>query len=454
MIHSIQGRIVLGSVAIAAAVLVLLGLVVGEQLRHIAGAAVVTAAQEELRPFAADLRNQPDEDPDLPGPGVLLLVISPEGKAVVDTMPSGVKATLRSRGPGVTLIDAAGGSYVAVGEVVTNPRGRWQLWALRSSEAATLTLQGFARLLLVVVPVVLALVSLGSWLLVRAALRPVARLRTAADAIRRSGIEGRLPEGRGRDELAALAATLNRFLETQHEGVERERRMVADASHELRTPLAVLTMQLELGRNQVGDAAALEETVQAAQMQVRSISRLTTQLLELSQLDSDTTASSRDGDPLGSLISEAMAAVDRARTIAPSGVQVEFELEGTLREDARTPLTATAFGRITDNLASNALRATTDGVVEIRIATSADRLVLTVEDTGSGIPAEFIAHAFERFARSETSRAAGVEGSGLGLALVRALVDDAGGRVTLANRDRGGVTATVEIPLDGAVVRA
>jgi signal transduction histidine kinase len=295
--------------------------------------------------------------------------------------------------------------------------------------------------------VVLLLVALGSWLLVRAALRPVRRLRTAAEEIQASGLHGRLPEGQGRDELAALAATLNRFLEAQHDGVERERRMVADASHELRTPLAVLTMQLDLGRNHVGDAGALEETVRAAQAQVRALSRLTTQLLELSQLESDATPRSREGGSVGALVSEAMAAVDRARTIAPPGVQVEFDIEGTVREAAQTRLSPVAFGRVVDNLTSNALRATTAGAVELRIAESAGRLVLTVQDSGSGVPSEFLAHAFDRFARSEESRAAGREGSGIGLALVRALVQDAGGRVTLANRDEGGAIATVEVPL-------
>jgi two-component system OmpR family sensor kinase len=454
VIHSIQGRIVLGSVAIATAVLLLLGVVVADQLRHIAGSAVVTLAQEELRPFAADLRNDPSEDPDPPSPGLLVLVLSPDGKAVVDTLPPGLTAPVRRGGSGVHRLHVGGASYVALGQVVTNTRGAWRIWALRSSEAATLTVQGFARVVLLVIPVVLLLVALGSWLLVRAALRPVRQLRTAAEGIQRSGLDGRLPEGRGRDELAALAATLNRFLEAQHDGVERERRMVADASHELRTPLAVLTMQLDLGRNHAGDAAALEETVRAAQAQVRAISRLTTQLLELSQVESDAPDHGRDGGSVGALVSEAMAGVDRARTIAPPGVQVEFDIEGTLREEERTGMSAVAFGRIVDNLTSNALRATTVGVVELRIAGFADRLVLTVQDSGSGVPSEFLAHAFDRFARSEESRAAGSEGSGIGLALVRALVEDARGRVTLANRDVGGAIATVEIPLSAGAPEA
>jgi signal transduction histidine kinase len=444
MIRSVRGRIVLGSVAIATAVLALLGVIVFEQLRHIAGAAVVTLAQEELRPFAADLRNQPDEDPDAPGQGLAVLIVAPDGGAVINTLPAGLTTPVERAGTGVSRVHASGGSYVAVGEVVTNARGTWQLWALRSSDAATVILQGFAQVLLPVVVVVLILVALGSWLLVRAAFRPVDRLRTAADLMQQSGTPGRLPEGRGGDELTALAATLNRFLDTQRESVERERRMVADASHELRTPLAVLTMQLELPR--ADQPRELEAKIIAAQSQVRALSRLTTQLLELSQLESDS-RDRRRGDSVDDLVSEAMAAIDRARAVATPGVQVEFEIDGEPGPTARTRLSAVAYGRIIDNLTSNALRATTRGEVSVRIASAPDQLVVTVEDSGSGVPVEFLPHAFERFSRSERSRAAGVEGSGLGLALVQALVQDAGGSVSLANREAGGAIATVQLPV-------
>lgn len=446
MIRSVRGRIVLGSVAIATAVLALLGVIVFEQLRHIAGAAVVTLAQEELRPFAADLRNQPDEDPDAPGQGLAVLIVAPDGDAVINTLPPGLTAPVERAGTGVSRVHASGGSYVAVGQVVTNARGTWRLWALRSSDAATVILQGFAGVLLPIVVVVLLLVAFGSWLLVRAAFRPVDRLRTAADLMQQSGTPGRLPEGRGGDELSALAATLNRFLDTQRESVERERRMVADASHELRTPLAVLTMQLELPRGHADQSRELEARILAAQSQVRALSRLTTQLLELSQLESGP-RDRRDGDSVDDLISEAMAAIDRARAVATPDVQVEFEIDGEPGSAARTRLSAVAYGRIIDNLTSNALRATPRGEVAVRISSAPDQLVVTVEDTGSGVPLEFLPHAFERFSRSERSRAAGVEGSGLGLALVQALVQDAGGRVTLANRDPGGAIATVQLPV-------
>ncbi|HEV7623188.1 MAG TPA: HAMP domain-containing sensor histidine kinase [Amnibacterium sp.] len=446
MLSSIQARITLGSVAIAAIVLALLGVVVGEQLHRIAGTSIANLAEGELQSYIADLKNQPDEQPDQPNVGEQILVIGPDGRIVIDTLPTGLTAVVRASSSDAARVHAGGVGYVAVASSVTNGRGTWRLWAVRSSVAADQAVAAVARVLLLTAPVLLVLVALGSWLLVRAALRPVRRLRTAAERISRSGVPGRLPEERGRDELAALTSTLNRFLDAQHDAVDRERRMVADASHELRTPLAVLTTRLDLAERHVGDADALAQSVREARSDVAALSRLTTQLLELSQLGADPAGAAGQGATVGALLSEAMAGVDRARALAGE-VQVEFEIAGEIDESARSRLDAVAFGRIIDNLAANALRATTRGSVELRIEQARERVVLTVSDTGSGIPPEFLPRAFDRFTRSDESRAADARGSGLGLALVRALAHAGGGDVTLANRPGGGVIATVTLPL-------
>jgi signal transduction histidine kinase len=222
--------------------------------------------------------------------------------------------------------------------------------------------------------------------------------------------------------------------------------MVADASHELRTPLAVLTTRLDLAERHVGDADALAEAVRQARSDVAALSRLTTQLLELSQLGS--AAVGAQHATVGALISETMVAVDRARALAGDEVHVDFEIGGAMDESARARLDPMAFGRIVDNLTTNALRATARGSVQVRLQQERDRLVLTVSDTGTGVPAEFLPRAFDRFTRADERRASGAEGSGLGLALVDALAHAGGGTVTLANRAHaGGAVATVTLPL-------
>jgi len=445
VLRSIRGRLTIGSTLIAAVVLVALAVVLGEQLRHVAGTAVTAMAEDDLQSYIADLRNQPGEEPDQPQAGMHILAVSPQSQVVIDTLPPGMTALVEHAGLGSSRLRAGGVSYVATGRTVTTGRGTWRLWAVRPTSSEDLALRTFGGVVLLAIPVILLLVALGSWVLVRVALRPVDRLRIAAEHIRNSGRPGRLPEGGGRDELAELTTTLNGFLAVQQEAVERERRMVADASHELRTPLAVLTAQLEVARRHAGDAAALEAAVVSAQADVAGLTRLATQLLELSAADA--IPSSTETATTGALVLELMKAVDRARALADADVQVDFRLSSTLEEDALVPISAVGFARIVDNLATNAVKATRRGTVELLLEQAADRLVLTVADTGHGFPADFLPRAFDRFARSEQSRADGTSGSGIGLTLVRALVRSAGGEVTLANRREGGAEAVVRLPI-------
>ena len=445
MFRSIRSRITAGSTVIAALVLVALAVLLGEQVRHVAAAAVADLAKGDLQAYVADLTKHSGEAPDPPGSGVRILVLSPRGDVALNTLPAGLTALVEHVGEGESRVDRAGTSYVVFGRTVTNSQGTWRLWSLRDTAAADLALRRFGGVVMLALPVILVLVAIGSWLLVSLALRPVGRLRAAADRIRSSGRPGRLPDGGGRDELAALTATLNRFLEQQQEVVERERRMVADASHELRTPLAVLTTRLELARRHAGDAAALESAVIDAQEEVAGLSRLATQLLELSAVDVD--AGRPEVTPVGAVISELMAAVDRARALAPGTVRVDFELGGGLDETALVAISTLGFARVVDNLTTNALHATRAGSVELLLDAAPGRLVLTVSDTGTGFAPDFLPRAFERFTRSERSRADGTAGSGIGLTLVRALVLNAGGEVTLANRPGGGAEAVVVLPL-------
>ena len=225
--------------------------------------------------------------------------------------------------------------------------------------------------------------------------------------------------------------------------------MVSDASHELRTPLAVVATQLELAHASFGDAAALEREVLAAEVSLARLSRLATMLLELSQIEAleASGAPGRGEEATGAeLVSEVMLAVDRARLLAgPDGIAVEFDAS-VGRDAERYPVSPTSFGRIVDNLVMNSIAACDPGgrvTLDLRQLDEGLRVVVT--DTGTGISHDFLPLAFDRFSRPDSSRARSSGGSGLGLALVQALVDRARGSVSLENGTIGAI-ATVQIP--------
>jgi two-component system, OmpR family, sensor kinase len=233
-------------------------------------------------------------------------------------------------------------------------------------------------------------------LLMRGALRPLARLDRAAGEIERTGdARRRLPDPNRADEVGRLATTLNAMLESLERAREAERRFVADASHELRTPLTALRGNVEhLARH--GATPGLVADLQA---DAERLARLADDLLVLSREES--AAAPAEDVRLDELAREA-AAPDVDVSTAPV----------TVRGDGA------ALGRALTNLVDNARRHG-HGRISVVVAESGDLATLTVEDEGAGIAEADRERVFERF----TGR-----GSGLGLAIVRATAERHGGR--------------------------
>lgn len=291
------------------------------------------------------------------------------------------------------------------------------------------------------VVVLVAAFGLASWLLTGFALRPVTRLQRTAEQLVASGGDGLLPVGAARDEIHDLAVTLNRLIGELRATAARERQMVSDASHELRTPLSVLQTQLELMRTD--DPGALAADVAAAKRATERLSRLSADLLELSRIESGNSPPAASS--FADLVEEAGAAVDRTRlACSDKEIDIDFEVSGTT--SPTLGIRANTFGRVVDNLLTNAATAVgSHGRIGVQLVAEDDELRLTVTDTGPGVPEDFLPHAFDRFARGDESRT--TSGAGLGLAIVAAAVGSAGGRLALANRPEGGAMATVRLPL-------
>jgi two-component system OmpR family sensor kinase len=364
----------------------------------------------------------------------------------VNTLPDEVSETVETRRPSNTMFAATedGSPYVVVSRTVKTSNGIWGLWAARSTASSRLVIAKLDVELIIGGLLALIAFTAASWLLATFALRPVTAMRRRAETLSGTGENERLPVGSADDELAALATTLNEFLDRVHDGTLRERRMVSDAAHELRTPLAALRTQLELAHDDFGDAEALQQEIIGAENSVGRLTALANGLLELSRLEGDTATAG----PTNSveLLDETMGSVDRARMLAlTKNVDVSF-VTNDLDDTANYQLEPSAFARLLDNLLSNAVHAVSDsGSVELSLQDTGDALEVVVTDDGLGIPESFLPKAFDRFSRPDESRSASRGGSGLGLALVRVIAESAGGTAQLANGSIGAV-ATVRIP--------
>jgi signal transduction histidine kinase len=440
---SIRTRITLGSTAVAALLLIGALMIVRAQVATILFAADTTLAQSDLTSFEQDIAANAAETVDDPGTGVLAYVRDPEGTVEVNTLPHDVMEVIEGRAAGTEQFDFTddeGRTFVIVGRTVVTGAGTWALWAARSTSSSELALQGFDQILVVGGIALLAGFAISSWVLATVALRPVAAMRRKAEALEP---DGQLPVPRTRDELSDLAVTLNRFLAQAQASTLREKQMVSDAAHELRTPLAALKTQLELSHRDEGDAAALARQLRAAESSVDRLASLASNLLELSRLEAQEAGGNSGA---AELIDEFTASVDRARTVAITrGITIDFDV-AIDDEGARYGIDGQAFGRMAENLLSNALNAlAAGGTVTATLSQPRGALVLRVSDDGPGVPDDFIPVAFERFTRPDASRTTATGGSGLGLALVHALALGAGGTATLENTHPG-LAVTVALP--------
>jgi two-component system OmpR family sensor kinase len=320
-------------------------------------------------------------------------------------------------------------------------RPGWVAVAGVSLEAFDSTLGDVTRGLLIGGAVIVAGAGLGAYGLARAALSPVERLRREVAALSERDEAPGVQVPRTRDEIAALARTMNQLLTRLRHALARQRALVADASHELRTPFAVLRGELELagrpGRSREELAAAVEQ----ASHEAARLARITEQLLFLARTDEDRIPPRLERTDISSLLTR--SAEHAASRATAAGVSCQVDAPAGLAADVDPDRIREAI----DNLTDNALRFAPAGTpILISARAVGPDLVIEVRDHGPGFPTEFLPGAFERFARPDSGRARSDGGAGLGLAIVSAIAHAHRGQAAARNHPGGGAVVTLEIP--------
>jgi heavy metal sensor kinase len=302
-------------------------------------------------------------------------------------------------------------------------------------------LRGFLEMLGFGVPVILLVVVTGGAVLVRQALRPVRRIIDGAKAITSSNLGQRLPVTATSDEIEHLSVVLNQMIGRLEEAFQHSQRFSADASHELRTPLTIMRIELEsISQDPLLDTATREK-VGSILEETERLGKMVEGLLAISRLETGEAVINVSRFELSALVA---ATAEQIALLAE-------EKNITVRCKASVPVEIIGdrfrIQQVIVNLLDNAIKySPAGGAILLETRALGAEAVLEVLDGGPGIPPEALSLVFERFFRADSVRTHTVNGTGLGLSLVRSICQAHGGTVQAANRAEGGCRISVCLP--------
>lgn len=300
--------------------------------------------------------------------------------------------------------------------------------------------------LVVSVPAAVMLLSFGGWFLAGRALHPVELITTSAQKINAENLSHRLVVVNPDDEIGRLAQTFNDTLARLEESFAKIKQFSADVSHELRTPLTILRGEMEVALRWAKEPEEFRTIIQSNLEEVIRMSDMMEALLELAKADAGKLPLDREILDLNEILAELLR---HARQLGDEKeVEIFFEPVDPLPVSGDQARLRQLFLNLLDNAVKYTDRG---GKIRIDLAAEKDRAVVSVADTGIGIPSEALPFVFDRFYRVDKSRNRAEGGVGLGLAIVKTLAELHGGSVGVNSEPDKGSVFTVTLPLVPAI---
>jgi two-component system OmpR family sensor kinase len=388
---------------------------------------------------------------EIASPGVYIQVINPAGQ--VARQSDNLQGVQLPVDPSVLALNLTGHTQLVTTKIegvpirilnapiVFNNHVIGVIQVARSMSTIEATL-GRLRLILTLGVIGMLLIgSVGGTLLIRAGLHPIDEIIQVAQRIGRAeDLSQRLDYQGPPDEVGQLAATFNEMLGRLERAFQAQRRFVADASHALRTPITTIRGNVELLLQQRNDPVAQEASLKAIQRETQRTAHLVSELLLLAQADAGQTLEHQPVEMATLLLD----VYQQARVMTDGvGVALGHEDQGLVMGDPDR------LKEVLLNLVDNALNYTPGGgKVTLSLYHNEPWVLVSVADTGPGIPADDLPHIFERFYRAKgiKSRPGRPSGTGLGLSIARWIVEQHGGHITVESQVGKGSTFSVWLP--------
>jgi len=327
-----------------------------------------------------------------------------------------------------------------------NGTGVWirGIYSLSNSKQ---TLRNVLLLMLLTLPLLVGLTIAAGYIVTKRAFAPVRKIQQTAEyIIKKKDLSSRIGlEGNTNDELYSLAATYDKLLEKIEDAFENEKQFTSDVSHELRTPVSVIISQAEYGLTQ-NDPAIMRDSLGSILRQSEQMSRLITQLLELSRTGNALRSLNYEKFNLAELCEMVMAELqEQADT---RGIQLISKLDRSIEIEADQ----IQLMRSLINLVSNSISYGRDNgfvIVDLHLGgKNDDHINISVSDDGIGIAPEHLDKIFNRFYQADQARSkAKSSNTGLGLTMVKQIVEAHGGEISVQSTLGVGSTFTIVLPM-------
>jgi signal transduction histidine kinase len=266
---------------------------------------------------------------------------------------------------------------------------------------------------------------------------PISKAVAAARDIGQGHYNNRITDISDTIEINELTSTVNNLAEDLDKQDKLRKRLTADVAHELRTPLATLQSHMEAMIDGIWEPDS--SRLKSCHEEIMRINRMVGDLENLARYESENLVLNKETFDLSELAQYIVKNYEAE--FVNKNIELSLQKEASLVYADRDKIS-----QVIVNLLSNALKYTAGGSVQITVGHYKNQVVLKIKDTGIGISSEDLEHIFARFYRVDKSRSRENGGSGIGLAIVKAIIDAHGGRVSVTSTINEGTEFTVALP--------
>lgn len=383
--------------------------------------------------------------------GVIFSIYDEQGRLIAGSVPTGFPADTTLKAFSFQTFSASGNAWSVYDAAL--PYGEDQILWIRGilpSETLFSVERTLFFVLLVACPLLIAVALLVGYSITRRAFLPIEEIRRTAETIGAGGdLSARIPTERTQGEIRQLAETFNEMFGRLETSFEHERQFTSDASHELRTPVAVITSQAEYSLLPDATPEEQREGLEVILEQARKMSALISQLLMLARADSGTQQLTMAPVDLSLLAS--MTAEQCREAAARRQIRLDCEIApGIMTEGDQASLV-----RVFLNLLENAIQyGRPGGFVKLTLSVQNDFAVCSIADDGIGIARENLERIWQRFYRVDPSRNPGGSNTGLGLSLVKWIIEAHHGTIEAESGLGKGSCFTFRLPLQPPAKKA